>query len=192
MKLFSKLYDQVIDLCQHKRASLWLAIVSFTESSFFLIPPDVMLLPMSIAQSRLWIRLACITTIASVLGGLFGYLLGAYLLNAILPFIDSFDYRVAYDTAFTWFQDYGIWVVLLAGITPIPYKIFTIASGAFGVSIIGFIAMSLLGRGLRFFTVAYLGQKFGTVIAERLYRYFDWIGWTLVTLILAYLAYLWL
>ncbi len=183
MRIFRRLYDLVIRLSGNPKARWWLAGVSFTESSFFLIPPDVMLMPMSIAQPKQWLYLAGLTTITSVLGGMFGYWLGYLLLDAVLPIVKSWGYLSAYESALSWFMQYGIWAVLLAGFTPIPYKIFTIASGAFGVFFVGFILMSFLGRGARFFLVAWACATWGGALADRLYKYFDWIGWLLVLML---------
>lgn len=154
MQLFSKLYGRVLQWSRHKYASYWLAIVSFTESSCFLVPPDVMLAPMSLAKpDKAWFY-AGLTTIASVLGGLLGYLIGSYAFQIIEPWLNSLGYMDAYQLAQTWFEQWGFWAIFLAGFTPIPYKIFTIASGVAGMALLPFVIGSTIGRGLRFFLVA--------------------------------------
>lgn len=183
MKLFSRLYDGMMRASRHRHADVWLGVVSFAESSFFPIPPDVMLAPMAMARPRQWAWLAAITTVTSVLGGVFGYLLGYLLLDAVLPLIENVGYRPAYDTAVSWFERYGFWAVFVAGFTPIPYKVFTISAGAAGMAFAPFVAGSVIGRGLRFFLVAGLVRALGPAFEKHLLRYVDVLGWALVALI---------
>ena len=185
MQIFTKTYDWVMRLSVHKHAKKWLAVISFAESSFFLVPPDLLLMPMSVRQPQSWFMLALITTVTSVLGGLFGYMLGWFLIDEILPYISKFGYEPAYVKARAWYDAYGIWVVLLTGFTPIPYKIFTVTSGALGLFLPGFIIMSLIGRGSRFFLVAFLCARFGQPIEKHLYTYIDRIGWVIVAIVVA-------
>ncbi|MCL4156190.1 UNVERIFIED_CONTAM: hypothetical protein GTU68_004205, partial [Idotea baltica] len=129
MTLFSGLYLKVMQWARHQYASYWLALVSFTESSFFVIPPDVMLAPMTLAKpEKAWFY-AGLTTLTSVLGGLLGYVIGLFSLEMITPWLHQLGYFDAYLVAQTWFEKWGFWAILMAGFTPIPYKIFTIASG---------------------------------------------------------------
>ena len=188
MKLFSGLYLKVMQWARYKHATYWLALVSFTESSFFLIPPDVMLAPMSLARpDRAWFY-AGLTTVASVLGGLLGYLIGVFALQAVEPWIIQFGYVEAYEKAQQWFADYGFWAIFLAGFTPIPYKIFTIAAGAVGMLLLPFILGSLVGRGLRFFLVAGLMKWGGPAFEAKLHLWVDRLGWlTVAALAIAYL-----
>lgn len=190
MKLFSGLYAKVMQWARHKHATYWLALVSFTESSFFLIPPDVMLAPMSLARpDKAWFY-AGLTTIASVLGGLLGYIIGVFALHMVEPWIIQFGYTEAYETAQQWFADYGFWAIFLAGFTPIPYKIFTIASGAVGMLLLPFILGSLIGRGMRFFLVAGLMKWGGQPFEEKLHSWVDRLGWlTVGGLVVAYLIF---
>lgn len=190
MKLFSGLYGKVMQWARHKYATYWLALVSFSESSFFLIPPDVMLAPMSLARpDKAWFY-AGLTTIASVLGGLLGYLIGVFALQMVEPWIIQFGYVEAYQTAQQWFAEYGFWAIFLAGFTPIPYKIFTIAAGAVGMLLLPFILGSLIGRGMRFFLVAGLMKWGGPSFEEKLHSWVDHLGWlTVGGLVVAYLIF---
>jgi membrane protein YqaA with SNARE-associated domain len=183
MGLFSRLYDWVIKLARHPKAEAWLAGLSFAESSFFPVPPDVMLAPMAIARpDRAW-RLATITTAASVLGGIFGYLIGYFLIDAVMPMVERAGYLPAYQRSVDWFERYGFWAILLAGFTPIPYKVFTIAAGAVTLSPVVFLLGSILGRGGRFYLVAGLCKALGPVFETRLLRYIDLIGWSVLALL---------
>lgn len=180
MKLFSVLYGHVMRWSRHKYATYWLALVSFTESSCFLVPPDVMLAPMSLARpNRAWLY-AGITTVTSVLGGVLGYFIGSFAFDMVEPWLVSLDYMHAYNLADSWFQRWGFWAILLAGFTPIPYKIFTIASGALGMALIPFVIGSLIGRGMRFFLVAGLMCWGGESLESRLHLWIDRIGWFMV------------
>ncbi len=190
MKLFSRLYTHVMQWSKHKYASYWLALVSFTESSCFLIPPDVMLAPMSLAKPHKAWFYAALTTITSVLGGLLGYLIGSFAFDMIQPWLVSLNYMHAYELAESWFEQWGFWAIFLAGFTPIPYKIFTIASGALGMALIPFIIGSMIGRGLRFFLVAGLMRLGGEQLESKLHLWIDRIGW--VTVLLVGIAYLFL
>lgn len=183
MRVFSRLYDWMLRASRHRHAPWYLALVSFSESSFFPIPPDVMLAPMSLAQPRRAWYLAGLTTLASVVGGALGYLIGVLLIDAVLPLIDRFGYRHGYETVVHWFGEYGFWAVLVAGFTPVPYKLFTIAAGANGMPFIPFMLGSAVGRGGRFFLVAALIRLAGPTIEQRLVHYIDVIGWGLLGLI---------
>lgn len=173
---------------RHKYASYWLALVSFTESSFFLVPPDVMLAPMSLARpDKAWFY-AALTTVTSVMGGLLGYVIGVFALELIEPLIVKFGYQHAYLTAQQWFYDWGFWAIFLAGFTPIPYKVFTIAAGAVGMLLLPFILGSLIGRGMRFFLVAGLMKWGGPSLENKLLIWMEWLGWlTIIVLVAAYL-----
>ena len=190
MRLFSALYGRVMQWSRHQYATYWLALVSFTESSCFLIPPDVMLAPMSLAKPHKAWFYAGLTTVASVLGGLFGYLIGAYAFQFIEPWLHSLNYMHAYHTAEDWFQQWGFWAIFLAGFTPIPYKIFTIASGALGMALIPFVVGSTIGRGMRFFLVAGLMRWGGERLEAKLHTWIDRIGWaTIIVVTVAYFLF---
>ena len=190
MKIFSRLYELVLTWAAHPRATRYLAALSFAESSFFPIPPDVMLAPMVLAQrQRAWV-LAAVTTLWSVLGGIAGYLIGMFLFNVVAtPVINFYEAEAAFEIVRAKFQAHGVWIVFLAGFTPIPYKLFTISAGLASMSLLPFVAASLVGRGARFFLVAGLIYAGGERFESQLRRYADGIGWTV--LILAVLALLW-
>jgi membrane protein YqaA with SNARE-associated domain len=182
MKVFGPLYDWTLRCSAHRRAPWFLAGLSFAESSFFPIPPDVMLAPMVLARpERKW-RFAMITTVFSVLGGLAGYLIGLFAIELIEPLIADAGYHDAYAASLEWFATWGFWVVFLAGFSPIPYKVFTIAAGAMAVALLPFVVASLIGRGARFVLVAVLIGWGGPRVEPYVRRYIDWIGWGLVLL----------
>ena len=189
MKIFLRLYDLVLNLARHPQAERYLLALSFAESSFFPVPPDVILAPMALANPQRGWRLALGTTIASVLGGIFGYLLGWLALDAAQPWLEYFGYQEAYLRANNWFLDYGFYAVLIAGFSPVPYKIFTIAAGALMMFFPFFIAASFLGRGARFFLVVGLLRWGGENMEERLRRYVGVLGWIcLLLVVFAYIA----
>ena len=170
--MIRRLYDWTISLSAHPRALWALAAVSFVESSFFPIPPDILMIPMILAApSRAWI-IALVATVASVLGGLFGYFIGAVLFDtlgqAIFDFYGKGDAVESFNQRF---NDYGAWAVLIAGVTPFPYKVITIMSGWTGLSLPVFMVSSVVARGLRFFIVAGLLWKFGAPIRIFIEKY---------------------
>ena len=166
MKLFSSLYNKVLNWARHPNAPRYLGILSFAESSFFPIPPDVMLIPMVMAKPSTWRWLALLTTITSVLGGVTGYFIGYFSFETLEPLIIQWGYGAKIELAKTWFMDWGIWVVLAAGFSPIPYKVFTIASGVTNLDLTTFIVSSAVSRSARFFLVAALLWKYGSPIRE--------------------------
>lgn len=184
MRLFSALYSRTMLLSRHQYAQRYLAALSFAESSFFPIPPDVMLAPMSLANPSRAVWFAALTTIASVLGGLFGYLIGMFALEMIEPLMQSAGYYPKYMQAQAWFDKWGFWAVFLAGFSPIPYKVFTITAGAISMAVLPFILASLIGRGARFFLVAMLMAWGGERMELELRKYVDWLGWMVVVLVI--------
>jgi len=186
--MFKKLYDTVIAWSKHAHAEKYLAILSFAESSFFPIPPDVMLAPMVLAdQKKAW-RLALLTTIASVLGGMLGYAIGFFAFDMIQPWLEGSHYWTKYQMAEQWFESWGFWAIFIAGFSPIPYKVFTIAAGALSMLFLPFILASFVGRGLRFFLVAGLLSWGGEKFEAKLRHYMDIIGWSVVVLIVLAIA----
>ncbi|MDH5300092.1 MAG: DedA family protein [Gammaproteobacteria bacterium] len=184
MRMFSKMYDKVLVWAKHRRASYYLAGLSFTESSFFPVPPDVMLAPMCLANPSRALHFAMITTIFSVLGGAFGYFIGVFGFDLVEPIIQANpSYQSAYETAVRWFGEWGVWVVFIAGVSPIPYKVFTIAAGVAGMALVPFLLASLIGRGLRFFAVALVIRWGGERMETTLRHYIEYIGWLLVAAI---------
>ena len=189
-RLFSNLYQRVMSWSRHPRATRYLAALSFAESSFFPVPPDVMLAPMCLGSPHRAYWLAFVTTMSSVLGGLLGYFLGLWAMEIILPWLLESKYAQAYALAQQWFVDYGVWAVLLAGFSPIPYKVFTIAAGAASMAVFPFVIASILGRGGRFFLVAALMKWGGAPMEQWLNRWVDRLGWILVGLVvIGFLGY---
>lgn len=180
MKLFGPVYEQVMRWSRHRYAERYLSVMSFAESSFFPIPVDVMLIPMCLAARQRWVRYASIATGFSVLGGLAGYGIGYALFDAIEPWLMESHYWGAYVTSRDWFDTYGVWAVLVAGFTPFPYKIFTIAAGVAVLSLPGFLIASLIGRAGRFFLVAGLIKAGGQRFEDGLVRHIERVGWIIV------------
>lgn len=188
---FTRLYLFTLRLAAHRHAPRYLAGLSFAESSFFPIPPDVMLMPMALAQPRNAMRFALITTVASVLGGVLGYIIGYFAMELVEPWIVGAGYGGALEQAREWFLAYGFWIVLIAGFSPVPYKVFTLAAGGLALPLLPFVLASIVGRGSRFFLVAGLVGWGGPKIEPYLKQYLDWIGWaTVALLVVAYFVYL--
>ena len=164
--MFKNLYKKCLDLAGHKSSKYYLAIVSFVESSFFPIPPDVMVIPMVISKKTDFKKIFLITTIFSVLGGMLGYIIGAFFFEFGAQIMNFYGYEnklnnikeslIRNDGFYAW-----LGILFLAGFTPLPYKVFTIASGLIGFNLLIFIFISFISRGLRFFIVSYLSYKFG-------------------------------
>lgn len=189
MKLFTHLYDACIRWAKHPHADKYLAGLSFSESVIFPIPPDVMLAPMALAKpDKAW-WYAFICTLASVIGGMAGYLLGYLAFDSfIAPLIESLGYQNKLVTAINWFEAYGVWVVFIAGFSPIPYKVFTISAGMLGMLFVPFVIASFIGRGCRFFLVAGLMYWGGARMEVKLRHYVEVLGWAVI--ILAVITYL--
>ena len=186
-KPFRKLYDWVLSWAEKPSAQYALFILAFAESSFFPVPPDILLIPLVLGHQSKWFRLFLVVTVGSILGGAFGYFIGHVLwwnggypdyssvahffFNTIPGFsMDVFEsMKVKYDM-------YGFWIVFTAGFTPIPYKIFTISSGAFDLNFVTFIIASTVSRGARFFLVAFLIYKFGERIKKFIDKWFNWLA----------------
>ena len=169
--MFNALYKKCLDLAAHKSSKYYLAAVSFIESSFFPIPPDVMIVPMVISKKDDFFKIFLITTIFSVLGGTLGYFIGAFFFDIGMQVVTFYGYEnkliilknnlINSEGFYAWLS-----ILFLAGFTPLPYKVFTIASGLIGFNILVFIVISLISRGLRFFIVSYLSYKFGNLFTK--------------------------
>jgi len=169
--MFQSLYKKCLNLAAHKSSNLYLGIVSFTESSFFPIPPDVMIIPMVIAKKKEYFKIFLIASLFSVLGGIFGYLLGYLFYDLAIHVIEFYGYENKVEnlkTSLSQGSGFFAWlsILFLAGFTPLPYKAFTIASGIIAFNFPVFIIVSLISRRLRFFIVAYLSYKFGDLFTE--------------------------
>jgi len=169
--MIRKLYDWVIGLAEHPHALWALAVIAFLESSVFPIPPDVLMIPMIIARpSKAWI-IAGVALVASVLGGLFGYFIGAELFDSVgKPVLQFYGKDAYFDDFAARYNEFGAWAVLFAGMTPFPYKVITILSGATGLSLPVFMLSSIVARGVRFFLVAALLWKFGPPVRDFIER----------------------
>lgn len=184
-RVFGPLYDRVLRWSAHRHAPRYLAVLSFAESSFFPVPPDVMLVPMSVSRPERSAALALLTTVASVAGALVGYAIGYFALEALLPWVEAAGLLPQYHEAVTWFEEWGLWVVLVAGFTPLPYKAFTIAAGALSLSLLPFLVGSLIGRGARFGLVATLAGTLGARVEPLVRRWIEWLGWGVLVLAVA-------
>ncbi|MCE8546283.1 DedA family protein [Ruegeria pomeroyi] len=165
--MLTSLYHRTMALADHRHALWALALVAFLESSVFPIPPDLLMIPMILARpSRAWL-IALVALVASVLGGLLGYAIGAFFYDSIgAPILEAMGKAEAMEAFNTRFNDFGFWAVLTAGVTPFPYKVITIMSGWTGMPLGTFIATSILARALRFFLVAALLWKFGAPVRD--------------------------
>lgn len=182
-----RLYDWVLGWAEKPSAQYALFVLAFAESSFFPVPPDILLIPLVLGFRKKWFKLAMITTVGSVLGGIFGYWIGhSVWLDGAYPNYSTFanwcfdnipglsvdgfrNIKEQYDA-------YGFWIVFTAGFTPIPYKIFTISSGAFALNFMTFMIASVVSRGARFFLVSFLIHKFGEPIKKFIDKYFNWLA----------------
>jgi len=190
VRIFEPIYHSVIRFSQRRHAPHYLSLLSFVESFILPFPPpDVMLAPMSLAQPHRAMRFAALTLVFSVLGGLVGYLIGAFLFDQAYPYIVEWGYLPRFETATLWFEQWGFWAVLVAGFSPVPYKIFTISAGVLHLALIPFLMASILGRGARFYLVAWCLSKFGPAIEPKLMRYIEYIGWAVVALLLLAIVY---
>jgi len=180
INIFSKLYDWTLNLAKKKHAVWFLCILSIAESSFFPIPPDVILAPMCLASPKKAWRFALLTSIASVFGGVLGYLIGQFAFDIIQPYLQNSDYWSSYNQAVDWFKIWGFWAIFIAGFSPIPYKVFTVAAGAMSMAFIPFVFASIIGRGARFFIIAGIIVLGGERMEKALRKYVDYIGWIVV------------
>ena len=179
-QLLSRLYDRAMIWAAHRHAPSYLMGLSFAESSFFPVPPDVMLAPMALATPKRAWYFAALTTIASVLGGLFGYVIGMFAFELVEPALQRYGYQDEFLRVQDWFDTWGFWAVFIAGFTPVPYKIFTIAAGLIAMPLLPFILASAIGRGARFYMVAALMVWGGERMQQWVRTYIDRIGWVVI------------
>ena len=174
MQTLRKLYDWTLQKSSHPKASWILSFFAFVESSFFPIPPDIILIPMIIAQrTKAWFY-AFICTISSVLGGLAGYCIGLFFYNTLgILIVEYYGLTDQFSVFEKYYIQYGIWIVLGAGFTPFPFKFITIASGVFGLNVFLFTVVAIIARGLRFYLLAFLLKLFGQVIEQLIDKYFN-------------------
>ncbi len=184
MKIIKKLYDWVLHWAETPYAVPALFLLSFSESSFFPVPPDVLLIALAISIPQKSFKYAAICSVASVLGGILGYYIGVYGYEAVgKPIVDFYHGQETMDKDKMWYEQYGFWGILIAAITPIPYKVFTIASGVFKFDFLSFLSASIIGRSFRFFVVAGLIWKFGPVIKKFIDKYFNLLSFAFIVLL---------
>lgn len=160
--LTRRIYDHTLNLASRKNALTWLFVISFIESSFFPIPPDIMIIPMVLVTPKEAYKIAGVATVASVLGGYFGYFIGVYGFELIArPLLEFYGYMKQFGEFENYYHEYGAWIVFGAGITPFPYKIITIASGVVRLDLVVFTIASVIARGMRFYFIAWLLKRFG-------------------------------
>ena len=182
--MFESIYQGVMRFSRRREAPYYLSLLSFVESFILPFPPpDVMLAPMSLARPSRAMQFAALTLLFSVLGGLVGYMIGAFLFDLAQPYITAWGYQAHFEKVTTWFEHWGFWAVLVAGFSPVPYKLFTIAAGVLNLALIPFVLASILGRGARFFLLAWCLARYGPAIEPKLVRYIEYIGWTVVGLL---------
>ena len=174
MNFLRNIYSWTLKKAEHKNAKWYLSLISFTESSFFPIPPDLLLIPMALANRVKALFYAFICTLSSVIGGVAGYAIGYFFYNSLGIFIVEFYHlENSFNVFENYYREFGILIVLGAGITPFPYKFITIASGVFGLNIFLFIIVSIIGRGSRFYLIAILLYFFGEKIKLFIDKYFN-------------------
>ncbi len=188
--MFASLYDHVLEWSRHRHAGRYLGVLSFAESSFFPIPVDVMLAPMCLADRRKAWRYASIATVFSVIGGVAGYAIGVVGFEMLEPWLAESNYWAAYETSREWFDRYGVWVIFVAGFSPIPYKVFTVAAGVAAINLPLFVVASVIGRGARFFLVASLIVWGGDWLETTLQKHVERIGWAVVALVVVVIGWL--
>jgi len=171
----------------HRHAERYLAGVSIIESIFFPVPTALMVAPMAVARPERAVQIALIATVTSVLGGLFGYALGYYAIAAVEPVIESAGYWEKYMVAQDWFNRWGFWAVVVAGFSPIPFKMFTISAGALSMAIAPFMLAALIGRAGHFFLVSLSMAWAGPRLEPVVRKYIEWLGWATVLALVAYI-----
>jgi membrane protein YqaA with SNARE-associated domain len=186
MNFFTNIYDYIIKLAEKKNVTRYLYGLSFIESFIFPIPPDVLLAPIALTRKYNWILIAFNTTLFSVLGGLVGYVIGSYLHD--LSILNSFIHKNTFFEVKNLFNQHGFIIIILAGFTPLPFKAFTITAGYMSIQLIPFIIASFIGRAIRFFIVAVIFHYFGKSLANKLKKYFEYIG-ILITIMIIYIIY---
>lgn len=185
--LFAGLYNKVMLWAAHPNAERYLAGVSLFEAFIFPLPTALMVAPMAVARPDRAVRIATIATALSVFGGLIGYAMGYFAIASIEPYIHSVGYWEKYQIAQQWFAEWGFWAVVVAGFSPIPFKIFTITAGALSMALLPFVLAAIVGRSAQFFLVALLMAWAGPKLEPMVRRYIEWLGWlTVLLLVVAY------
>lgn len=190
MAVFKNLYERAILWAAHPRASYFLTFLSFIEAIFFPVPPEVMLAPMSLARPKKAFWFATLSLFGSMTGMFIGYAIGHYFIDIAMPFIGKMGYAAQFEDIKQQAADNGFWLLLLAGFTPIPFKIFTLASGAVGMPLLPFFFGAFIGRGKRVYLVAGAIAMGGEKAEAKLRQYIEPIGWTALVLFAGLIAYM--
>lgn len=187
--MFKFLYNKTLEFAKHKYSIYYLAVLSMIES--FILPyppPDILLAPMTLKSPQNAWKFAFICTIFSVIGGVIGYIIGYFAIDLIMPFIEKMHWLSKLDEIKIWFEEYGVLIIFMAGISPIPYKLFTIGAGITSMAFLPFALISLITRALRFFLVAFIVKKFGNECDKFLQKYVNYLGWVVVILVLLFIG----
>jgi membrane protein YqaA with SNARE-associated domain len=190
MKIFRPLYERTLGWSAHPKAPLLLTLLSFFEAIIFPVPPEVMLAPMSLARPDRALWYATLSLAGSMVGMFIGYAIGYFALEAIMPWLERFGYAAQFDEIKRQAAENGFWLLLLAGFTPVPFKIFTIASGAVGMPLLPFFFGALIGRGKRVYLVAGAIKLGGARAEAVLHRHIEPVGWTALALLAAAIGWL--
>ena len=185
--IFAGLYNRVMRWAAHPHAERYLVGVSIFESIFFPVPTALMVAPMAVARPDRAVRIAFIATSMSVLGGVVGYYLGYFAIGAIEPVLHDVGYWDKYMTAQRWFEEWGFWAVVVAGFSPIPFKLFTISAGALSMALLPFVLAAIVGRSAHFFLVSLLMALAGPKMEPIVKKYIEWLGWATVILIAVFI-----
>lgn len=187
--IFAGLYERVMRWAAHRHAERYLMGVSTIESIFFPIPTALMVAPMAIARPEKAVRIAIIATLTSVLGGVIGYFLGYFAIGAIEPVLHDVGYWDKYQTAVSWFEEWGFVAVVVAGFSPIPFKLFTLSAGALNMALVPFVLAALVGRAAHFFLVSLLMAWAGPKMEPLVRKYIEWLGWATVALVVLFIIF---
>lgn len=189
MRIFGRLYERVLQWSKHRHASYYLAFLSFIDSSLVTAPPALMWVPMSLSKpERVW-RYTNIVLIFSILGALFAYMLGLFFFHLVAYALDYFGYMPAYYQAEAWFAKWGGWVMFVAGLAPVPFRLFTVGAGALHLPLLPFVAGTVVSRSIRFYLIGTLLYWRGTRVDLWLRRFIEWIGWIILSIVLIYIIY---
>lgn len=191
MRLFAPLYERAMAWSRHRHAPRYLGLLSFVEAFVFPVPPEVMLAPMTLARPRAWFRYASISLACALAGGLVGYAIGAFAIELVLPLLERLGYSARFEEVRSMASEHGFWLLLVGGFTPIPLKLFTLASGAVHMPLLPFLAGLFIGRAKRVYLVAGAVRLGGERAEQALHRHVEKVGWGALLLLALLLAWLW-
>lgn len=190
MKIFQPLFERAIQWAKHPRAPWLLTLLSFIEAIFFPVPPELMLVPMCLAQPRRGFYFAGLSLLGSILGMFVGYAIGYFAIDLAMPFIEKAGYGGEFESIKQQAADNGFWLLLIAGFTPVPFKIFTLASGAVGMPLLPFFLGATIGRGKRVFLVALAIRLGGEKAEAALRRHIEPVGWIALVALVGMVAWM--